>query len=101
MLSRRGPEQMRPQLGFLDDEHSRSEPLYYTLHKPGEIDWQEEHGGLRRYSSSHCLSSRRKGGQYDTERRELLMEGGQNWLDALHLADRSSVEPQALPYTVR
>ena len=34
-------------LGFLDDEHSRSEPLYHTLHKPGEIDWEEEHGGVR------------------------------------------------------
>jgi hypothetical protein len=101
MLLRRGPEQMRPQLGFLDDEHSGSEPLYYTLHKPGKIDWEEEHGGLRRYPSSHGLASSRKGGQYHMERRELLVEGGQNWLDALHLANRSSVEPQALPHTVR
>jgi hypothetical protein len=101
MLLRRGTEEMRPQLGFLDDEGSGSEPLYDTLHQPGEIDWEEEHGGFRHHTPSHCLASKRKGRQDDAEHRELLMEGGQNRLDSLHLTDRSSVEPQTFPRTVR
>ena len=78
MLLRRSPEQMRPQLGFLDDEGARSELLYDTLHKPGKIDRQEEDSGLRHHSPRHGLASRRKGRQDDTERWELLVEGGQN-----------------------
>jgi len=94
MLTRCGVEEVRPQLGFLDNQSAWTQALHHTPHKPGQIKRQQKYAnGLWDDTLGYVFAGRGKYRQYNREFGHAGMELGNNWTYPLYLSHRSGVKP--------
>ena len=94
VLTRCGVEEVRPQLGLLDNQGTWTQTSHHTPHKPGQIKRQHKYtNGLRDDTLGYVFAGRCKHRQHNREFRHAGMELGDNRTYPLYLSHRSGVKP--------